>query len=907
MEGTAPQLLSRLADGQAVPAATTFWYMSDLPTGTVTFLFTDIEGSTRLWEQHPEAMREALARHDEIVRVHVEDAGGHIIKSTGDGVLAVFPRADHALLAAVTAQIAFQGEEFAGVGQLKVRMALHTGEASERNGDYFGPPLNRVARLLALSHGGQVLASAATREVVSDLLPAEASLLDLGEHRLRDLGRPERVFQIAHPRLRREFPPLASLDAHLNNLPSLLGSFVGRQGHVSRVMGLLEQFRLVTLTGVGGTGKTRLSLEVAAGLVDRFADGVWLVELAPLGDSGLVGPTVAATVGVEAQPDRAVLDTLQERLADREMLLVLDNCEHVIEAVAETAGALLRSCERLRVLATSREALGLPGERAELVQPLPYPQELPDTPQRLLDYEAVRLFTERAQSVVVGFEVDADTMGPVATICSDLEGIPLALELAAARTRVLTVDQIAARVGEQLGVLSGYSAVDERHRAMRTALDWSYELLEVRERELFCRLSVFRGGATVEAVQSVCGEPSEEAVLDLLDGLVAKSMLTADPTPSGMRYRLLEPLRQYAEEKLEDEGATAETVERHWLWFDQFGRTAEPKVRGRDQLEWLDRVEAEHDNLRVALDRAFEASHVETCVSITGSLCWFWFLHSHIQDWERWLPRLIEAGKGSEPRIYIRLLLAAAQYSWELGRLDRGRLLLGQVLKLAEQVESGTLLGWGNAYLGLIEFLDERPEKAQRYLKEAGGHFVSSGVEAGLGFVGWLLASISLARIEQGTAKPRDDPDALVEGLERIVGGARHLGDRNFLAHGLASLSYAHLLRGDWKRAQKTLSEGTLALHELGNKYCLAHHLEFSAKGALARGEPARATRLLAASDALRERLGTPGTPSDQHRRDSLRARLATELDAESLQEAFADGTQLSIDDAVALAARPPD
>ena len=525
--------------------------MRQPPTGTVTFLFTDIQGSTSLWESDPDAVRPALARHDQIVRQAITQHSGYVFKTVGDAFCAAFPTAPEALQAAHMAQLALTDETWQTETALRVRMALHMGNAEERDGDYFGPPLNRVARLMAAGHGGQTLLSAATQELTRDALPSSASLLDLGPHRLKDLGRPETVFQLLHPSLPAEFPPLSSLDnpSLPNNLPQQVTSFIGREAQVAQVKALLTKTRLLTLTGAGGSGKSRLSLQVAADPLDGEGDGVWLVELAGLSDPALVPQAVTGVLGVQEAAGKTVQQALVDWLKPKRLLLILDNCEHLVAACATLAADLLRNCPNIHILASSREPLAVAGEQTYRVPSLSLPDpKQAQTVEGLSQYEAVRLFIERAQAVQPSFSVTDASASAVAQVCFHLDGIPLAIELAAARVRSLSAEEINARLDNRFRLLTGGLRVAlPRQQTLRALIDWSYDLLTETEKSLLRRLSVFAGGWTLEAAEVVCaGEPVEDfEVLDLLTALVDKSLVVAEPAGDGTRYRLLETIRQY--------------------------------------------------------------------------------------------------------------------------------------------------------------------------------------------------------------------------------------------------------------------------------------------------------------------------------------------------------------------------
>ncbi len=559
--------------------------MSELPTGTVTFLFTDLEGSTRLWQEHPEAMQSALAHHDEILRDAVEKCGGVVVKTTGDGLHAAFARARDALAATVHAQLALGAEDWVLPQPIRVRMGLHTGEAEVRSGDYYGPAVNRAARVSAAGHGGQILVSHATEELVRDDLPAGAGLVDLGEQRLRDLERPERVFQLTHGGLAADFPPVRSLDAYPTNLPAQRTSFVGREREVADVAAALVTARLVTLTGVGGVGKTRLALQVAAEVLPHRADGVWLCELAPVSEPDAVPEAILSAVRASGGETAAgtnlpAIEVLVRYLARREVLVVLDNCEQVLSAVAEVVDDLLRRCSGTSVLATSREGLGLPGEQIVAVGTLAVPAT-DATADAARAGDAVRLFADRAAAAKRGFVVSDDNVGAVVDVCRRLDGIPLAIELAAARVRMLTPAQIAERLDERFRLLTGsLRGTASRHQTLRAAIDWSYDQLDEAERSLLARLAVFAGHFDLDAAESVAvgGDVDAFSVLDIVGQLVDKSLVVATDTTDVMSFRLLETIRQYAEERLDAAGEIPDTRTRHARhYLDALERAATSK------------------------------------------------------------------------------------------------------------------------------------------------------------------------------------------------------------------------------------------------------------------------------------------------------------------------------------------
>jgi predicted ATPase/class 3 adenylate cyclase len=587
--------------------------LAELPTGTVTFLFTDLEGSTRLWDEQPEAMKSALARHDGILVEAVEAKGGHVVKSTGDGLHAVFATADTGIAAAAAAQQALVAEPWGPTGPLRVRMGLHTGVAELRGDDYFGSSLNRAARLSAVAHGGQVVCSQATADLARDGLRSGMALLDLGEHRLRDLSRPERVFQVQAPGLRSEFGPLASLDAFPGNLPLQVSSFIGRERDVARVAAALDDARVVTLTGVGGVGKTRLALQVAAEVLPRFRDGAWLCELQMVRDIAGVEDAVAGVFRVTARPSSTLQESLVAYLSDQQLVMVLDNCEHLLDGAATLVEVLERFCPEVSVLATSREPLAIDGERVLGVRSLASAAadaSLDDIARA----DAVRLFVERARAVKDGFSLTGANAPDVVQICDRLDGVPLAIELAAARVTAMNPRELARRLDRRFQLLAGgRRRAIERHQTLRATIDWSYDLLSEAQRRLLARLAVFAGGCTLEAAETVCaGDPiARDEILELLAGLVDRSLVVADDEGSDTRYRLLETIRQYAEERLADNGETETLRAGHAGYYAGFAAEVAAHIYGPEQLEWGARLARERDNLHAAMAYALDTENLD--------------------------------------------------------------------------------------------------------------------------------------------------------------------------------------------------------------------------------------------------------------------------------------------------------
>jgi predicted ATPase/class 3 adenylate cyclase len=584
--------------------------LPDKASGTLTFLFTDLEGSTRLWERFPQAMKRALERHDSILRSAVTAAGGQVVKTTGDGLMAVFGSAAEAVRACLAAQRGLVEEPWPETGVLRVRMGLHSGEAQPRGDDYFGPAVIRGARIMAVGHGGQVLLSGASAALVADQLPDGAALMDLGAHRLKDLGRPEELFQLVHPALLHDFPPLATPDRRPNNLPTQASTFIGRDTELREIRAGIEResVRLLTLTGPGGTGKTRLALRVAADEIDRFDHGVFFIDLSAIRDTQAVLASIARTIGLTETADGSLLAELERQLHHQRVLLVLDNFEQVMSA-APTAVELLSGCPGLKLLVTSREALHVRGERLYAVPPLSLPQagREPPTAAELAGYEAVQLFVERAQAVRPDFHLTNENSAAVADICLRVDGLPLAIELATARINLFSPEELHQRLGSRLALLRGGSRdLPSRQRTLRATIEWSYQLLEPGERRLFELLSIFpvTGLNAVEAVAEELDWLTETGgdTLDGLSSLLDKSLIhKVDPDDLASRLVMLETIREYAAERLDELPEFAASARQaHAAYFADFAKRQWQDLTGQRREAALAAMSADIDNLRLA-------------------------------------------------------------------------------------------------------------------------------------------------------------------------------------------------------------------------------------------------------------------------------------------------------------------
>jgi predicted ATPase/class 3 adenylate cyclase len=654
--------------------------MAEVPSGTVTFLFTDVEGSTRLWQDAPDAMREAAARHDAIVREAIEARNGYVVKTTGDGFHAAFASARDAIDAAVDAQLALGAETWEPTVPMRVRMGIHSGLAEVRDGDYYGTAVNKAARLMSVAHGGQIVVSLATEELVQD---GDVALVDLGEHALRDLARPERVFQIAHPELAREFPRLSSLDAFSGNLPLQVSSFVGRDDDVARIVEMLGDASLVTLTGTGGVGKTRLAVQAAAEALPRFSDGAWFCELAAVDDGDAMAQVVAASVGCVQRAGLTLAESIVEYLKVRELLLVLDNCEHLLDDAGDFADAVVRSCPNVSVIATSREALDVSGERVVRVRSLPAPASSA-RPEELVASTAVQLFADRAADFGADTTWDDRQWAAVGEICRRVDGIPLAIELAAARTTSMSPADVSTHLDERFRLLTGKRRGRvERHQTLRATVEWSYQLLEDDERVVFDRLGVFAGTFDAPAAVAVASGDDLDSwdVTEALASLVAKSMLQPETGSDGTtRYGMLETLRQFARERLDEQSETDRWrrahAEHYATWTDEIGRG----FVGADHVLWVGRLRADFDNIRPAVGWALErddAYEQALGLRILASLeeCGVRYPGIGVGALA---TQAVAAAETSEPELRVPVLSCAAYYEWNQGRADRAlELVLG--------------------------------------------------------------------------------------------------------------------------------------------------------------------------------------------------------------------------------------
>ncbi len=822
----------------------------------LTFLFTDLEGSSRLWEEHPDAMREALVRHDRLLRSCIEGHGGRVFKTMGDAFFAAFPEARRAVEAAVAAQLELAAVRVStpeGELPLKVRMALHTGPAEELHGGYFGATVNRAARLVPVGHGGQVLLSGAAYAAVGDRLPPETAVNDMGPHRLKDLDGAERIFQLWHPELQGDFPPLRSLDNPLlkHNLRRQLTRFIGREKDLAAVRTLVDEVRLLTLTGPGGTGKTRLALQLAADLVGQSEDGVWFTELAALADPALVPAAVAAALGLREVTGNPILETLVEHLKGKRVLLVLDNCEHLLEACARFVDALLREASQLRVLATSREPLGTYGETVYRVPSLTLPDPVRDVePHELNRYEAVRLFRERAVQVQPGFEITRGNGPALASVCVRLDGIPLALELAAARVRSLTLEEIDRGLDQRFQLLTGGArAALPRQQTLQSLIDWSYDLLNPVERILLDRASVFAGGWTLEAAEAVCaGERLEDwEVLDVLTSLADKSLVTVAAAEGTTRYGLLETVRQYAAERLAEKGQAEAWRRRHLEYFTGLARAAESHLGGPEQKRWLEQLDPERANLRAALE--WSAAHnPDAGLEMIGLVWRFWDLRGHVAEGRNLVTALL-AASDAEKRTAdrARALHTAGLFAFRHGDFAAAQARYEESLEIAREVGDPSAVASALNQLGNVAWMQgdyptaqARHEESLQLRKELGDR---RGVGASLNNLGNLAQRLS-------------DLAAARACLEECLEITREFGDQTGIAITLNNLGNTVRLQGDADGARRMHEECLRIRRELGDPVGIASSLNNLAMALHDLGELAAARALLQEGMGVKQELG---------------------------------------------------
>jgi predicted ATPase/class 3 adenylate cyclase len=825
--------------------------MADLPRGTVTFLFTDIEGSTVLWERDAGAMQAAVARHDMLLSEAITAHRGTLFKRVGDAVQAAFPTAPGAVAAALVAQRSLLAEEWGQTGPLRVRMALHAGEAvPDERGDYLAAPLNRLSRLLATGHGGQILLSQAVQQLSRDALPEGVELRDLGEHRLRDLLDPERVFQLLHPDLPADFPPLRSLEHRPHNLPRQPTPFLGREREVGEVVDLLrrDDVQLLTLVGPGGTGKTRLALQAAAELVDGFADGVFFASLATLTDPALVPAAIAAALGIREEGAQPLAERLREFLAAKRLLLVVDNIEHLVEAAPEL-GRLLETSPHLTLLVTSRVPLRLRAEREYPVPPLSLPRRKPPpSAEQLSQYEAVRLFIDRAQAVKPDFTVDNAAAPAIAEICHRLDGLPLAIELAAARVRMLPPEALLRRLEQRLPLLTGGNRdAPVRQRTLRDAIAWSHDLLEPEEQIPFRRLAVFAGGATLDAAETVANPDGALDAFGALERLVEHSLARQEEGAEGEpRFAMLETIREFGLEQLEASGEAEATRRGHAELFAGLFDRADPLPHGSQQKRWLERLGADLDNFRAALSWAVDGAP-DVALRLTAGMFWFWYFRGHLSEGREWIERALDASAADDDASRAMVLSWASALAWNLGDSAAASSRAEEALRLARATDDAGAEAWALLNLGVVAMTLGNLDEGARLNTEALEGFRASNQPWAVPFA---LSNLGAAAARAG--KPVESEESFMQAL----GEAREAGNRLFASFILVSLGFFRLAHGDHQQAGTMFDEALATSREFGFRRNEARALHGLADVAEATGDPEQAETHLRTGEAIYLDLG---------------------------------------------------
>jgi predicted ATPase/class 3 adenylate cyclase len=870
--------------------------MAQLPTGTVTFLFTDIEGSTRLLQELGPRFASVRHEHNEIVRRAIVEGGGVEVSTEGDSFFAAFGSAVGAVEAAVAAQRGLATHDWPPDGPVRVRMGLHTGEGVAAGDDYVDINVNRAARIAAAAHGGQVIVSDATRSLVERDLPDGASFRDLGLHRLKDIAQPEHLHDIVVEGLPSDFQPPRTLDARPNNLPAQLTSFVGREEDIADVSELLEGTRLLTLTGPGGTGKTRLALQTAAETLTEYKDGVFFVDLSSLTDPALVPAAVAGALGVPEVAGQPILEMVKDHLRDRDLLLILDNFEQVV-AAGTVIEDLLTAAHKVKVLVTSRIVLGLRGEQEYRVPPLdpPDPERLPDL-ATFRQIEAVRLFIERAVAVSPRFRVTEESAPAVAKITARLDGLPLAIELAASRTKLLSPEQLLVRLEQRLPILTSRArTLPQRQRTLRDAIAWSHDLLDEAERRLFARLSVFTGGWTLESEEAVC---DPEAIgVDALEGLtslVDQSLVRRNDADGGdPRFSMLETIREFGLEQLRANDDVDEVVRRHAEHFLRLAQEAEPHLTADDQGEWLDRCDQEHPNIRAALRWAIDAGQAGRAQETAGALWRFWQQRGHLAEGQEWFKEILAMPSGQEPTAArAKALLGAGGVAWwQQDRVATGG-FYEEALAIERQLGDERRIAEALYNLSFVVAGDD-VAAATRMLEESLGLFRRLEDERG------VAQALSLLVMPDGEAGRWE---AVIRKLEEVVAIWRRLGDRLQLAFTLLWLAFAYGRLGRRDEARSAGLEALELFREAHNATGIGIALTDLAFLATWEGRHEDALKLEAASRSLKERVGGPpgaigglleGDPAEEAR---------AHLSEDAARRAWEEGGAMGVDDAVALA-----
>ncbi len=887
-----------------------------LPTGTVTFLFTDIEGSTRLVQALGEGWVPVLEAHNRLVGQAIEDHHGVVVKTEGDSFFAVFPGAADALTASLQAQHALMEHDWPPNGTVRVRMGLHTGLGALGASDYVGLDVHRAARIADSAHGGQVVLSEPTAVLVERTLPPDVTLRDLGKHRLKDLAEPETIFQLVASGLQADFPLLRTLDAIPNNLPRLLTTFVGRERELDEAVRLMETTRLLTFTGPGGTGKTRLSLQVAAEVADGFSDGVFFVDLAPVTDVEMLPARILETLGIQASaPGESPEMRLQSQLADKSVLMILDNFEQLLEG-ATLVGTMLRAAPRVKLLVTSRAPLRIGGE-----------QELPVPPldvsglggggdlSRLMESEAIRLFTDRAMSVRPDFRLTTENAPVVIELVRRLDGLPLAIELVASRLRLLTVDQILSRLGASM-LSSGSVDLPARQRTIQSAIAWSHDLLGPSGSRLFARFSVFNGGARLEEIEAVCGPKEDlgEEVIDVLSSLVDQSLIfrVDDAVRVGgpPRFRMLHVIREYAMERLEESGEEPDLSRRHLVAYTDLVESAAPHLLRKERKEWLDLLEREHDNINSALDWAVASGETDLALRLAAGAWRFWQARGHLHEARIRLDQVL-AIEGGEQRCRAKAVEALGGILWWLSEMNDVVVVYRQALEM--QRELGDPKEIANALYNValsVAFGENQDfDASNEALDEAERLYTDLGDVGGLGDVEWARGN--LIAYTAVSAEPGADSAAshrleeAIEHTKRSIEYYSQAGNEFGMGWGLFEVGDMSRRLGDYEQAWEYASRGLALFADHDDVSGVVLLVAAVAGLALALGDRRRALRLAGAFHRLRITSGTEIVRSEINRIEGLDYEVLEALTGEEAIH-YREGQAMSLEQTVSYALAGP-
>ena len=824
-----------------------------LPTGTVTFFFSDIEGSTRLIQKLGESYPDVLLAHHTVLRQALAEHGGNELRTEGDSFFIVFGSALDACSGAAAAQQALQSHAWPEGGRVQVRIGLHTGEATLVGNEYLGLDVHRAARVASAAHGGQVLVSETTRALVDHVLPSSLTLKDLGLHRLKDLARPERLYQLNIDGLPGEFPALRTLEATPNNLPTQMTSFIGRDDQVREGRELLSRARLLTLTGPGGTGKTRLSLQIAADVMDQFPDGVYFVPLAAVQDPELVPSAIAQALAISSTGGRRPIDALLEHLHDKRTLLVLDNFEQLLPA-APLAIMLLEGSPGLRVLVSSRSVLRVYGEQEFPVPPLAVPdlKALPSL-SALSQFEAVRLFIERAVAVKPDFRATNENAPAIAGICERVDGLPLAIELAAARIKLFSPQALLSRLEKSLTALgSGARDLPSRQQTLRGAIQWSYDMIDAPGRRLLARFSVFARGGSLEQVESVCGPPDDIGgdVIDMLDQLADQSLVRRLPDFSEPRFLMLQTIREFAAEQLEQSDEAAAIKDRHVQAFIALAQQAQPHVFGSRRKEWLDRLEMEDDNLRAALDWTLATGDAKNAMLLSACLWRFWQMRGHIHEGRARVVAALALPKSRDyPMERLQALEAAGGLAYWQADMESAQRFYDECLELTRTTGDKQALAnalYNAAFPNVVNMRES--ERPRQLLLEALPLFRELGDQSSVGRTLWGLGN--------GYYFDREYPTAKVT-LEESHAVFRTIDDRFGLGWALHTHGLVSLKMGDIEAARKDFLEAIELFKEGGDVSGMVLQLDNLSQVIRADGDPGTATRLASAARVHQRSTGT--------------------------------------------------